>query len=173
MNRLKVWRCFNDRFYFMTRQCPRRIVPFNPHPSPPFPTELQEKLNYKSFSIFFGLYFLFKFPVVVVQAQSVSKPPTCLNEIGDVGGHLINTGVVEFFYIVQNPLVFDGDKVDGDAFPAESAASSNSEIYTIFYSYIEIDNFLTNTYQAKFSRKIVGALRYLKISNISATQWQI
>ena len=46
-----------------------------------------------------------------------------LDEIGHIGGQLLNGGVVEALHILQQPLVVLGDEVDGDSLAAEAAGA--------------------------------------------------
>lgn len=49
-----------------------------------------------------------------------------LHEIGHVGGHLLNLGVVERLDVVQRTLVVLGDEVDGHSLATETSTASNS-----------------------------------------------
>ena len=50
----------------------------------------------------------------------------CLDQIGDIHGHLDNTSIVEFFYVVQCALVLVGDEVDGHSLAAETTSTADS-----------------------------------------------
>lgn len=53
-----------------------------------------------------------------------------LHEIGHVGGHLLDLGVVERLNVVQRALVVLGDEVDGHSLATETTTASNS-VYEI------------------------------------------
>ena len=50
-----------------------------------------------------------------------------LDEVGDVHGHLVDAGVVEFLDVVQSALVLVRHEVDGHAFAAETTTTTDPE----------------------------------------------
>lgn len=49
-----------------------------------------------------------------------------LNQVRYIHGHLLDCGVVKRLDVSEDPFVFLGDKVNGDAFPAEAATAPDS-----------------------------------------------
>ena len=50
-----------------------------------------------------------------------------LDEVGDVHGHLVDAGIVEFLDVVQSALVLVRHEVDGHAFAAETTTTTDPE----------------------------------------------
>jgi hypothetical protein len=51
---------------------------------------------------------------------------TCLDEVSDIHGHLIDASVVKLLNVMQCTLVVVSDEVDGNALATKSATASNS-----------------------------------------------
>ena len=63
--------------------------------------------------------------------HDLNNPATfarCLDEVGDVHGHLVDAGVVELLDVVEGALVVVGDEVDGHSLAAETASTTDSVI---------------------------------------------
>lgn len=50
----------------------------------------------------------------------------CLNEVGNVHGHLLDLGAVELLNLTHHANILGGDEVDGNALSAESTTTTNS-----------------------------------------------
>lgn len=51
---------------------------------------------------------------------------TCLDQIGNVAGQLLNSGIVKLLDILQHPLVLLGDKVDGNSLSSKTTATTDT-----------------------------------------------
>lgn len=51
---------------------------------------------------------------------------TCLDQIGNVAGQLLNSGIVELLDILQHPLVLLGHEVDGNSLSAKPTATTDT-----------------------------------------------
>ena len=64
-------------------------------------------------------------PSSAMKRLVVVKVAVVLNEVGNVHGHLIDAGVVEFLDIVKSALVLISHEVDGDSFATESTTTTD------------------------------------------------
>ena len=51
---------------------------------------------------------------------------TCLDEVGNVHGHLLDLGAVELLNLTHHANIIGGDKVDGDTLAAETTTTTNA-----------------------------------------------
>ena len=51
---------------------------------------------------------------------------TCLDQVGDVAGQLLNSGVVELLDVLQHSLILLGDKVDGNSLSSKATATADT-----------------------------------------------
>ena len=49
-----------------------------------------------------------------------------LDEVGDVGGELLDDGLVEALHVLEEALVILGDKVDGHTLASETAGTTDA-----------------------------------------------